>query len=111
MDARPCPLLAWLHRSVEETGRGDRSCHRAVRGAVKGNFPCNFCGDNDHSHFQVDEAVFGKICGYNNIAGFCELVSAEPVKCDAMRAPWPVLCGLPRLPGITWLELGIRGHL
>ncbi|MFO0735074.1 MAG: hypothetical protein U0270_04310 [Labilithrix sp.] len=49
---------------------------------------CDWCANNNHPHFDLDDASFFKLCGSSSSAGSCKIAKVKPVACLPPKA-WP----------------------
>jgi hypothetical protein len=60
--------------------RGDNNC---------GTQQCDWCAENNHPHFDLDDDTFNHVCGDQAFKGSCQLTAAKFVPCTEPRADWP----------------------
>jgi len=64
----------------------------AYNGLCQGNqnIICDWCAQNDHPHFDLDQDTYNTLCGSDAPAGHCNLDSADLIDCGGLiTAPWP----------------------
>eukprot|EP01112_Ceratiomyxa_fruticulosa_P014844 TRINITY_DN42_c0_g4_i5.p1 TRINITY_DN42_c0_g4~~TRINITY_DN42_c0_g4_i5.p1 ORF type:complete len:808 (-),score=191.67 TRINITY_DN42_c0_g4_i5:236-2659(-) len=50
---------------------------------------CDWCSNNDHPHFDLDDVTYNKLCGADGAAGHCDLDSFQMISCGMFKGPWP----------------------
>lgn len=49
---------------------------------------CDWCANNNHPHFDLDDFSFFKVCGAEKSKGSCRITKVKPVQCLSPKA-WP----------------------
>lgn len=58
------------------------------RGCSTTKQECDWCASNNHPHFDLDDAAFGRLCGPEGVNGSCRIQKVRPLSC-ASGAGWP----------------------